>query len=578
MAIKPDSMVRLLSNVPFSLSQDHVRDFVSVTDQSNYFLSKSKYTFTQFTYVREEQAIKVPVNIDELYEINYLMYRNANYSNKWFYAFVTRKEYVNPNTTAIFFEMDVYQTWQHDVSVKPSYVIREHTDRWNSDGSPVINTVDEGLDYGSDYETVSMENYRPFDDIYFLVAVTKSNMHTTDTNKVNPTVIGYPQPLNYYIHPFRLDGSVPTVSVGGSSVGLSNARDFLEGLFTQESAVENVVSLYITEYFDNISHTESGLSFSSTDFEKVYVSDDQNLNITTIRVKELKYFRSKIHSFGDKYKDFYKGSESKLLMYPYTVTILDDFKGNRIELKNEYIKSDVLNVRVKGSLGTSNKVSYQVDSYLNENEIADQTIGLERAVINNNPNDVPIITEMLSAYLQGNRNTLENQKSSMLFNAFTSTLTGAIGGGIGGGRLGLIGAIGGATVGAINSYYQIESLNAKQRDIENTPPNLVSRGGNTSFDYGNDISGLYVIKKQITKENRNRLEQFFKMYGYKVNTLKVPNLRTRQHFNFVHTVSINLIGNIPQDDLDRLKEIYNKGVTIWHGDYVGDYSKVNGEV
>jgi hypothetical protein len=87
-----------------------------------------------------------------------------------------------------------------------------------------------------------------------------------------------------------------------------------------------------------------------------------------------------------------------------------------------------------------------------------------------------------------------------------------------------------------------------------------------------------VIKKEITDEYRKKLTDFFKMYGYKLNEVKVPNLKTRQHFNFVQTVGANITGNIPQEDIEKLVSMFNNGVTLWHGDWVGDYSQTNGEL
>jgi hypothetical protein len=63
------------------------------------------------------------------------------------------------------------------MTFKPSYVVREHCQLWNTDGSPVINTVDEGLNYGSNYETVNVINWKPYTNVLFLVIVTKSLMH-----------------------------------------------------------------------------------------------------------------------------------------------------------------------------------------------------------------------------------------------------------------------------------------------------------------------------------------------------------------------------------------------------------------
>lgn len=585
MIVEPKTEVQLLSNVPLTPNQEHQITFANIEAQSSFFYNKANYVFTDFTYVKEDSTIKVPRGRDSLYACNYLMFRNADFGTKWFYAFVTKLEYVNPETTKVHFEIDVFQTWQFNIDLKPSYVVREHTKRWNSDGTPVVNTLDEGLDYGSEYETVHVDRVQPYGDVFFLVMVSKTAMHheggTDYTNKIMPTVNAVPQPLNYYVHPFKLDGSSPKITVGGNSYSGSSIKDVLQGLFTQEGAVNNVVSLYVTEYFDNIAYSSGTdtVDFPSFMFEQCSIVDGTNLTVNTLRLKRMYDYRSRLMNVGNKYTGYYTSEESKLYMYPYTVTVLTDFKGNQIELKNELIQDRDLQIRVRGSLGTSNKVAYTVENY----NVKDGTpyydlMGMEQSLINNNANDIPILSEMLSAYLQGNRNALENQKNSLMYNAVSNAIMGGAFGMLGGGgKLGAVGAAAGLVDGAANTYFQIEGMNAKKKDIQNTPPNLNKMGGNVAFDYGNKLSGVYVVKKQITAEYRKRLGDYFKMFGYKVNELKTPNIRSRQHYNFIQTVGANVTGNVPQDDLVQIKELFNRGITFWHGDWVGDYTKANDE-
>ena len=53
------------------------------------------------------------------------MYKNENYSNKWFYAFITGMRYINDNVTEISIATDVFQTWQFDLIYKQSFIERE---------------------------------------------------------------------------------------------------------------------------------------------------------------------------------------------------------------------------------------------------------------------------------------------------------------------------------------------------------------------------------------------------------------------------------------------------------------------
>lgn len=574
--IQPITEVRLCKNIPFANDYEHVIRFSTEADQTAYFLSKAEYTFNEFTYQREEMAIKVPYGYDYLYECNYAMYRNPQYANKWFYAFITRKEYVNPNTTRIYIETDVYQTWQFRLKWKSSYIVREHTDRYNADGSPVINTIDEGLDYGTDYDVVQVQQYIPHNDVFFLVMVCQKRMDV-NSKEITPVLNGSPQPLTYYVHPFKMDGSVPGITIDGTAQTLSKITDVLKALYTSTETVNNVSSLYITE-----SIGQRDLNFPMTSFEPVNIQDSSGTNFVTLYVKNVPEYEVKTSDIGLKYSGFDWPNETKLLMYPYTVTILTDLKGNYQEIKNEYINSDKIFITTKGSIGISNKVCYQIDNY-NQLDTIDNAfeVAQTNGIINNNPNDVPIITDLLSAYLQGNRNQIENQKNSIVFNGMMNAFSGVTGV-IGQAASRNIGAALNTATGTIqgtgNTLFQLQGIQAKQQDISNIPPQLSKMGGNTAFDFGNGIKGLYIIKKQIKPQYRQQLETYFKMYGYKVNELKVPNFKQRKEYNYVQMASVNCWGEIPHDDLNQIKGIFKNGVTIWHTDEVGNYDLPNNEV
>jgi hypothetical protein len=523
-------------------------------------------------------AIRVPQAYDDLYLCNYVMYKNTSFGSKWFYGFITHKEYVNPDFTKVYFEIDVFQTWQFDLKWNPSFVAREHSKRWNPDGTPVINTVDEELNYGTDYQTVQVTQYVPFNNVFFLVIVCTQTMHggSADPKEITPVLNGSPQPLTYYIVPFKMDGSDVSVNIDGTPQPISSVSSVLKALYTITGAQNNIASLYITEYIGY-----NSLNFPMSMFEPVTIQDDTE-TITTLYVKNLPTYQEKTMDFGDKYSGFSDVTESKLLMHPYTVTVLTDLKGNHQEIKNEYIQDTHLTVNVKGSLGVSNKVSYSVNQYLLDGaQVLNDKPLLNTAIINNSPNDVPIVTDLLAAYLQGNRNTIENQKSSILFNQIAGTVSSGLGTIMQGKMMGGLGTAQGlsesvSTLG--NGYFQMAGLMAKQKDLNNVPPQINKLGGNTAFDYGNDIKGLYILKKEITPEYRKKLTDFFKLYGYKINEVKLPNLHTRQHFNFVQTVGANITGNIPQRDLTILKQVFDKGITLWHTDNMLDYSLSNGEI
>jgi hypothetical protein len=603
--------IRLLSGVPFQSDYKNTRWFNNQTDQLNYFTSKPiVHSMSDYTFQRIEgrPLIRVNKSIDELWNVNYLMFQNTNYNSKWFYAFVTKVEYINAGLTHVHFQIDVFQTWKFDMNFKPSYVVREHCKLWESDGSPMINTVDEGLNYGSTYETVNVLNWKPYDDVLFLVIVTKALLHDRESGEkagdIYPNINASPQPLCYYVHPFKLNGTLPTCQDEQDNIVLSTPSELLQGIYTMDNAVNDIVSIYITDYFGfDIDVDSSGtLIFPSSNF--VNVNKAYNINGTTkyfntIFVSDIKSYIGKSAFFTNKYADYRSVKESKLLMYPYTTLILDDLKGNRQTIMNEYIKGDDITLTIHGSLGTSNKTSYGIENYqLKDNlEPADWFYAsLENSLFNDNPNDLPIITDMLAAYLQGNRNSIQNQKNSTIFNGILnglggvmSTVSGAITGAAAGSLVGPEGTLAGAVVGGVsgamstakgagNTVLQIQGINAKQKDINNTPASLSKMGSNSYFDYGHNLRGLYLIKRQITPEYQKKLEDFFNMYGYKINEVKTPNFNTRQFWNYVQTASCNIQGNFNNEDLNELKAIFDNGITLWHTDDIGNYSLDNGVI
>lgn len=583
--------IRLLSGVPFFSDYKHTRYFTSKSQQEGYFLSKPlihKVDKANYQRLDGHYYINVFEHVDNLRNVNYLMFKNSDYSSKWFYCFIENIEYVNNKNTKIKFKLDVFQTWFLDSTFKPSFIVREHCPLWNADGTPYLNTVDEGLNYGSEYENVYSYHYKPNKGLKWLVIVAMKAMD--GDKKVQASVIGTPQPLTYYLIPFQNDDRAFVVRLpdtpSGDALPITSPTEVLDQLYKDEKAVNNLVSLYVTDYIGvPITYTEGNgttpdiVTFpNNTDrfeFEHVSISDP----VACIKVKKIEsfdYLSAKIND--DKYEGLTKSKESKLLMYPYTTLTIDDFKGSRNDYKLEYINDNILELQIKGSLGSSNKTSYGILSYNDGGNTERENISNEWALINDNPNDVPILNDYLAAFLQGNRNSINNQKSSIIFNGVINGIGTAVNAGVSAGTGNYLGAASSAmslTQGAGNTVLELQAIQAKQQDIGNKPPQLAKMGGNTSYDVGNGYDGVFIIKKQIKSEYRIKLENFFNMYGYKLNEVKIPNFKTRRYWNYVQTKSCVISANLNNNDLQELRDIFDNGITLWHTDDIGNYSLDN---
>lgn len=614
----PQTEVHLLSNVPFNFSYNNVMDFDTLEEQTTYFLNKSVMVFEDLTHQRvNNNSINLEVAYEDLYNVNYMMFQNEKIPGKWFYAFITNYDFVSPNVTRITYQIDVYQTWLFAMSWQTTYVEREHTKRFNTDGTPVINTIDENLAYGTDYKTIYKRKCND-DNIIWLVAITKVSIEALlgQTATTSGKVANIYQPLHYTLIPTDLDGNIVTIN------GVVGGNLFLMSLGEDPATVGQLVSLFYTPYVpfeynvdnnNNITTNDSNIHFVSGGgvggFYAYYGTGawtPRNYSVS-----------NNMFSLMPSY------TESKLLMYPYTVIELTDMQGNTTTLKPQNFDDKSLSFDIMSCISTQPKTAIYPHGYLGNTtgDVKDFTGG----IINNNICDIPIVDDYTASYMQANRNSIattnkyamdnalrgvsQNNANNRVNNAILDkqqkyneldTYAGMVGGLL---SLNLGGALKSTYQGIksydltegqrasmnLNNQFANQNLNvnaeqtigltqAKLNDINNIPPTVSNLGNNTMFDTGYKNMHFYVMIKTIRDEYVEQLTSYFKMFGYKVNKLEIPNLKSRESYNYIKTVDANIIGNIPANDLSAIKGIFDKGVTIWHSANIGDYSLSNNEV
>ena len=145
----PSSEIYLLSVPELESNYSNTYLFDTILSQKRFFLNKQEYKLEQYTYLRKESSIKINIHIDDLYEVNYIMYKNKK--DKWYYAFIMDKVYINENVTQIIIATDVIQTYMFDFILAESYVDRCHVDRWKDTPEGTLPTDEfenEGLEFG----------------------------------------------------------------------------------------------------------------------------------------------------------------------------------------------------------------------------------------------------------------------------------------------------------------------------------------------------------------------------------------------------------------------------------------------
>jgi hypothetical protein len=111
-----------------------------------------------------------------------------------------------------------------------------------------------------------------------------------------------------------------------------------------------------------------------------------------------------------------------------------------------------------------------------------------------------------------------------------------------------------------------------------TPPQVNGNTNNGDIMMAMDENCFHVFKMSIRYDFAKRIDDYFSRYGYKVNALKVPNIRGRQNFNYIQISDDSVIGygEIPNKYMDEINNICKNGVTIWHNHQnIGNYNIEN---
>lgn len=259
--------------------------------------------------------------------------------------------------------------------------------------------------------------------------------------------------------------------------------------------------------------------------------------------------------------------QSKLLCYPYRYNVFTDWNSAPALIKNEYMTGDTVDVYMSMAFSFNTPRRYWIGGYRGDPE------GRESGVMQPLPCDQPITNDAYYSYMLQNKNQISANLTNATINAIAGATTGAAGGASGGAVGGPVGMIAGAVVGgaqsvvsgALNVQATIRSENAKQADLKNLP-DTISNSNDCSFMISDGSKYLTLYRKKIACEYEDQLAQYWHMYGYKVNRLMVPNIRSRVRFNFIKTIGANILssGDLDSSNINAIKQIFDNGITIWH--------------
>lgn len=542
-----------LLNVPLEADYKHTLFFESKSEQETYFNSRAVFTdlkYEDFSYQKKDQKIRIPKHFDEINgKVNYVMYQNKAYSNKWFYAFITNIEHHNDGVSDVYIKTDVIQTWFFDYDVKSCFVEREHT----KDDTIGKNTLPEGLETG-EYICNKVIHDKSMAATCYVVASTVDLDTGEDSGlKIYNSVIN-----GWYYYYFSTQSEV------------ADKLSDLAELRTNDA----IVSIFI--------------------MPTLYIFKDDNNKLMQNFVPAKCYWSNLGEGAGTNEKiykpskvDGYTPLNNKLLTYPYSYLLMDNNAGASVvyhyELFNDDgVEKDLCDFVMYGAVtpgGSIRLIPLRYNGVTGENN----NYGLPGGKF-------PVCgwqSDYYTNWLTQNALNIEVQTESIRLAgsqaAFNNSME--LGKNVANNLMDLnIGSAAFNTIqGFQNSYYigqqqanQIKSITAQKEIHAFQSPTTSGNVNNGDVNFVRENIRFSAYQMSVKQEYARIIDNYFSLYGYQTNRVKVPNKNHRSRYWYTKTVGCDIAGAIPNADMQEIKACYDNGITFWRepGE-VGTYTDSN---
>lgn len=523
MVITPNSKVKLLK-CPLKLDQNNEMTFASATAQFNYFNSLPKLEYDNLTYIRKDGVLRIEtdddntttglVTYEDLLGYNFCMYQNTHFKDKWFYAYITEVNWINPSLTELKIETAYFQTWQFDLVYKDSYIEREHV----NDDTRGKNLVAENIPVDEYIIDQSRENVFFNKNTFVPVfAVTEIARHNGMQN-------------------------IPFVSIQGNVfagmcyiVPMGNGTaDALVRLYDEQGHADSIKYMFMcpSELVEISDYVYAGyLADGTTPYVYGVIDNNTSYNVNT--------------GLYDKPTtlDTYQPKNNKMLQFPYCFLSIDAHNGNVYNYNYEDINANKYSLECDAMLSVGCSIKYIVPMYKvnSASSMGHYTYGFTGIKF-------PPCAWVSDTYTNWLTQNAVNQGINML-----TGITNVVGGLFTANISQVQGGISGI-LGTMATDHKASMQADQVRGNENA--------GDINFAIGlvNPIMNEMSIKRGQAKI----IDDFFTMFGYKVNRLGTPHIHARTYFDYIKTIDVNLEGNIPEHDLNEIKKMFDNGIRFWH--------------
>ena len=486
-----------------------------------------------YSFIKDTGNISVHFNFNDCIYCDYMAFQNPDYDNKWFFAFIDDATYINDGVTELHYTIDVWSTWFGRLTTKPCFVVREHV----NDDTRGLHTVPENLETG-EYIVTRSDTYE-YTDYYMVAGITDNILKQTDPlmhNKYNGVISG----ITY--------------------IALQSEIDVNHFIFRYNNAgkVDAITSLFMvpSEYIDNVSWITDDTG--TVNFQ--YISKANGV----FEIGSMDVIKPTIIGEGE---SGYIPKNNKVLTFPYCYLYVDNNAGAGSIYQYEHFTApegaiyDTCRFDVSGTISPGCNIKFTPVNYKNCNFNYSESLNGAKLPLGGWINDT------FTNWLTQNGVNIAVSGLSSLVQLAGGVVSASSGVGAGVGAFQIANATVGiaSTVGAVYQHSLI-------------PDQAMGNANSSDISYALNYSGATFYEMSIKKEYAKIIDNYFSLYGYKVNTTKNPNITGRQNYNFIQIAeSENLgYGEIPAKAMEMIDNIARRGVTIWHNHTnLGDFSVTN---
>ena len=532
---------------PWNSDLKNVQSYESRAEQISAIQGLLTHKYEHINIIRRDSDLILKGVNEDLTQCNYLMYQNADISNKWYFAFIDNVQYNSLNSVIISHTIDVWQTYQFDITYYKNLILRAHV-------AKSADTVGRWLAPEPINVTPEFERkHNVFNDLswtpqYVLHSTSVFN-NTTKKYEYKGNGTGATLSAEYGIF-VNNDDDVQTVvkkygKLSAAEALKSNDDDeysnWISDLLTGQT-IDKAVKLISTTSISQLQdHRNELIGLYAI---PAWVHDGTNKYATNnIKKKEVTTtLPTATLACG------YAPRNKKMLSSLCKAYLFYNENGFKLPLKPELFTSGTPSFTVKATELSTNGFLLQIGSYADytaktnkisyrcENRLGyDANTGLDKVL-----------------------NTLTSAVG--VVNAVGSVASQAFAGNVGGAVQGAVGAV-------QQSINMIDALG--QRGVNTgASGDIMSITEKRAMPVFADVSP--------TEAQCRYIDDYLDVYGYAINEIgKISTyMKNRSNWNYIQVANCNIKVSAPNDDVNKLKQMFESGVTIWHKNF-GDYDQTN---